>query len=63
MINAQHMLEVNDKGMDMQPYLTIFWDVITYTSALTHRGQDKMATIFQMTFLNAFSWWKGKNFD
>ena len=42
----------------------VMWDVITHPcpnlngNGLTHWGRDKMAAIFQTTFLDAFSWMK-----
>ena len=33
------------------------------SGSLTHSGRDKMAAIIQMTFSNAFLWWKCMNFD
>ena len=34
------------------------WDSYLGAQSLTHWGRDKMATIFQMTLSNAFSWMK-----
>ena len=35
-----------------------FWTDQSMVGELTHRGRDKMATIIQTTFSNAFSWMK-----
>ena len=62
------------RGIFIEPCLVIYWlEHVIYWSrvfmhwtvictqpmvALTHWGWDKMATIFQTTFSNAFSWMK-----
>ena len=36
----------------------VWWGMVLDVYTLTHWGWDKMADIFQMTFSNAFSWYK-----